>query len=57
MTLTDRLTSLEAERVLTCWNQIVARLGPLPIAEFCWSIQSQSGGPFAIRERFTFGKR
>jgi hypothetical protein len=57
MTLTDRLTPLEAESVLTSWNQIVARLGPLLIAEFSWCIQSQSGAPFAIRERFTFGKR
>ena len=57
MTLTDRLTSLEAKSVLTWWNAIVDRLGPLPIAEFSWCIQPRPGAPFEIRERFAFGKR
>jgi Protein of unknown function (DUF1045) len=56
MTLTDRLTALEAKSVLTWWNEIVDRLGPLPIADLSWCIQPQPGAPFAIRERFGFGK-
>jgi hypothetical protein len=56
MTLTDRLTSLEAKSVLSWWNEIVDRLGPLPIAEFSWCIQPRLGAPFAIRERFAFAK-
>jgi hypothetical protein len=57
MTLTDRLNPLEAKSVLTWWNEIVDRLGPLPIAEFSWCIQPQPDAPFAIRERFGFGRR
>jgi Protein of unknown function (DUF1045) len=55
MTLTDQITPLEAKRVLTWWNKIVDRLGPLPIDEFSWCVEPQAGAPFAIRERFRFG--
>src|SRR4029077_875959 len=56
MTLTDRITPLEAKSVLTWWNEIVDRLGPLPVDEFSWCIQPRPGAPFAIRERSGFGK-
>jgi Protein of unknown function (DUF1045) len=56
MTLTDRLTPPEAKSVLTWWNEIVDRLGPLPIAEFSWCIQPRPGAPFTIRQRFGFGR-
>jgi hypothetical protein len=56
MTLTDRLTPLEAKSVLSWWNEVADRLGPLPIAELCWCIQPQPGASFVIRERFGFGK-